>query len=144
VVATSHRRTIAGHSYPEIERLPQVRSPLPEHVDPSTVLSSSCSTSYGSQCSPHVNPLDVWPPRITGFLGAAAVGILLLRHRRGHSAPISNSPTGHWRPGHRVVGHQGHGLGSLLVMAHTTCSCCGESVDQTVQLHSHKEIQICY
>lgn len=29
-------------------------------------------------------------------------------------------------------------------MAGTTCSCCGESVDQTVQLHSHKEIRICY
>jgi hypothetical protein len=29
-------------------------------------------------------------------------------------------------------------------MAKTTCSCCGETVQQTVQLHSHKEIQICY
>ena len=29
-------------------------------------------------------------------------------------------------------------------MATTTCSCCGESVEQAVQLHSHKEIQICY
>ena len=26
----------------------------------------------------------------------------------------------------------------------TTCSCCGETVEQTVQLHSHREIQICY
>jgi catechol 2,3-dioxygenase-like lactoylglutathione lyase family enzyme len=28
-------------------------------------------------------------------------------------------------------------------MASTTCACCGET-DETVQLHDHKEIQICY
>ncbi len=35
-------------------------------------------------------------------------------------------------------------LGNLGGMATATCSCCGESVEQTVQLHSHREIQICY
>ena len=29
-------------------------------------------------------------------------------------------------------------------MATTTCSCCGESVEGTVQLYSHPEIKICY
>jgi catechol 2,3-dioxygenase-like lactoylglutathione lyase family enzyme len=29
-------------------------------------------------------------------------------------------------------------------MATTTCSCCGESVEASVQLHSHPEIKICY
>jgi catechol 2,3-dioxygenase-like lactoylglutathione lyase family enzyme len=29
-------------------------------------------------------------------------------------------------------------------VASITCSCCGESVDQSVQLHSHRDINICY
>lgn len=29
-------------------------------------------------------------------------------------------------------------------MTETTCACCGESVERTVQLHSHPEIKICY
>jgi predicted enzyme related to lactoylglutathione lyase len=29
-------------------------------------------------------------------------------------------------------------------MAPTTCSCCGKTGEPTVQLHSHREIQICY
>jgi catechol 2,3-dioxygenase-like lactoylglutathione lyase family enzyme len=29
-------------------------------------------------------------------------------------------------------------------MAETTCSCCGETRRETVQLRSHREIQICY
>jgi predicted enzyme related to lactoylglutathione lyase len=29
-------------------------------------------------------------------------------------------------------------------MATITCSCCGEAGSPTVQLHSHREIQICY
>jgi len=29
-------------------------------------------------------------------------------------------------------------------MAPITCSCCGETVDRSVQLHSHRDINLCY
>jgi catechol 2,3-dioxygenase-like lactoylglutathione lyase family enzyme len=35
-------------------------------------------------------------------------------------------------------------VSSSLAVVTSTCSCCGESVEATVQLHSHKEIRICY
>jgi predicted enzyme related to lactoylglutathione lyase len=34
--------------------------------------------------------------------------------------------------------------GYLQVMAPTVCSCCEKTGEPTVQLHSHREIQICY
>jgi hypothetical protein len=64
-------------------------------VDPNGVL-SACSvsapghalSSSENPCPSPVSPWDFWPPRITGFLGAAAVGILLLRRRPVQSTPV--------------------------------------------------------
>jgi hypothetical protein len=47
-------------------------------VDPGTVL-GVCS---GGNCSP-VNQWGVWLPFVAGFLGAVAVGVLLILRRRG-------------------------------------------------------------
>jgi len=59
-------------------------------VDPSTVLSSCGFTPPAHSCSSPVNLWGVGLKITTGILGMAAVGILLIRRRRGQPVPISN------------------------------------------------------
>lgn len=58
-------------------------------IDQSTLLTSCSFGPPAHSCSP---PPDPWHllPIATNFLGMATVGILLIRRRRGQSAPISN------------------------------------------------------
>jgi hypothetical protein len=59
-------------------------------VDPSTVLTSCSFSPPAHSCPSPVNSWGVWLPSATGFLGMAAVGVLLIRRHRGHSVPTSN------------------------------------------------------
>lgn len=61
-------------------------------VAPSTVFSSCGFSPPAHSCSPPVSPWGLLPIA-TSIIGMAAVGILLIRRRRGQTVPTSNRLT---------------------------------------------------
>jgi hypothetical protein len=57
-------------------------------VDPGTVLSACSVSAPAHSCFPPVNPWGEWLPIITGLLGMATVGVVLVLRRRGILGPI--------------------------------------------------------